>query len=257
MKMQTYGGIQMVIHSSLKLIKLNFKFQLISGPYKPLLDYNELRVPWVIEGMQKVGRKTTKDLNGLKLLDVGCGAGIFSEALAIEGAEVVGIDPGEDLIRVARNHKMLTLKNHPKMKLSYEQELIEDHAEKFTDYYDVVVTSEVIEHVPDPKSFIKHCMKALKPGGTIFVTTLNRTFASFFWAWLVCDFILGKPKRGTHSYWKFVKPEEIEEMFIENNGHKVGQTGFMLPFSIFNDKAKFCDNTSVCFGIYGVKNMKL
>lgn len=206
-------------------------------------------MPWVIEGAQKI---FGNDLNGLKLLDVGCGAGLYSEALALEGADVVGIDPGKDLIRVARNHRSLTLKTNPKMKLSYENELIEDHAQKFKDYYDVVVTSEVIEHVPDPKSLIKHCMKALKPGGLIFVTTVNRTFLSFLFVWLLGEWTLGIVPRGTHDPRMFVKPEEIEEMFIENNGHKVNEVGFSLPYGAKH--FSFSDSISMHFGIFGVKN---
>lgn len=223
------------------------------GPCKNLHYFNDVRVPFVIQGLQKTGRIKSKSLRGVKILDVGCAAGIVAERLAKEGAEVVAIDPAKELIEVAKRHLVGTQSRHADINVTYICELIQDHAAKHEGEYDAVMASEVIEHVPDPDFFIEHCVKALKPGGSIFVTTLNRTLSSLYFGWLWAEWILAIIPRGSHSWWKFQKPDEVEKMFENNNCHRASSTGFLYEF--YFGRYVFCKNQSVQYGIQGVKNV--
>jgi ubiquinone biosynthesis O-methyltransferase len=212
----------------------------------------------MMRGLEKVGRiKPGQNLKGLKVLDVGCGVGVFSEAIAKEGAEVVGIDPGANLLKAAEIHKKETMKTHPDLKITYLFESIEEHAKNHEGEYDVVVASEVIEHVPDQDEFIKNCVKTLKPGGSISITTLNRTIISFLLAQLLMSFILNIIPRYCHSWFKFIKPEEVEKLFNKYNVHKTDLTGyFYLLWMPIKNKFLFIKDTSIVYAIQGVKNIK-
>lgn len=182
---------------------------------------------------------------------------MFSEAIAKEGAEVIGIDPGANLLTAAEKHKLETLKEFPDMKVKYLYESIEEHAAKHEGEYDAIVASEVIEHVPDPDEFIKNCLKTLKPGGSISITTLNRTILSFLLAQLLMSFILNIIPRYCHSWFKFIKPEEVESIFNKHNCHKVDITGyFYLLFMPIKNKFLFTKNTSIVYAIQGMKNVE-
>jgi ubiquinone biosynthesis O-methyltransferase len=221
----------------------------------PLHEYNQARLPFIERGLLKCGRIDSDSFKGLKILDVGCGAGILSEPLALKGGEVVGIDPSIELIQSAKNHLKITMNDNPDIKVTYLNDLIEDHAVKYENYYDVVIASEVVEHVLDPNEFLEHCIKALKPGGSIFVTTFNRNLTTLFFAWLWGEWILGIIARGTHSWFKFVKPEEIEDCFNKNNCHKADDSGFFYtPF--LEKKFLLYNFLGFQFGIQGIKNIK-
>lgn len=151
---------------------------------------NRARVPFIRDGLISPGivdaTKITKSnvLKGFKILDVGCGAGILSEALASLGADVVGLDPSEDLIATAKEH----IADQEHLKLEYRCELIEDHAAANKEKkYDAVVASEVVEHVVNKKPFLKSCVEALKPGGSMFVTTINKSW----WSW-ICSIVFAE-----------------------------------------------------------------
>lgn len=139
------------------------------------------------------------------------------------------------------------------MNITYLSELIQDHASQHGEEYDAIMASEVIEHVPDPDFFIKHCLKALKPGGSIYVTTLNRTMRSLFFGWLLAEWILAIIPRGSHSWWMFRKPEEVEELFNKYNCHKANTVGFLYEF--YFGKYVFCKSRDIQYGIHGVKNI--
>lgn len=225
----------------------------LNGPVNSLHPFNDVRVPYVRNGLKKTGRVKGNNLNGVKILEVGCGVGIFSEGLAKDGAEVTGIDPATALIEVAEKHKLESLKTHPDMKVNYLCELVQDHAIKYEGYYDAVVASEVVEHVPDVDYFLQHCIKCLKPGGSIFITTFNRTFNSIFFGWIWAEWILKMTPRGTHDPRQFVKPSEAEEIFNKYNCHATNLQGFFFEFYRF--KYMFCDNVSIQYGLQGVKNI--
>lgn len=175
---------------------------------------NSIRVPFVCDQLEMLGKiKTKNSLKGLKILDAGCGAGIFAEALAKLGADVVGLDPVDALIRSAENH--LNTQDLIKNNLKYVCDTIEEHSVKNLNAYDVIVCSEVIEHVENKKSFIEACSRALKPGGDFFLTTPNKTFASYFFVYLWAERILNIIERGNHNWRWFIHHKEMSAMLWE------------------------------------------
>jgi len=167
-----------------------------NGVQKALHDINVLRVDYI---------NTHAPLSGKIILDVGCGGGILSEAMAAAGAEVTGIDAGKAPLAVARLH----LKESG-LRVDYQQATAEEYAATHADSFDVVTCLELLEHVPDPSSVVSTCKKLVKPGGDIFFATLNRNPKSFLFAIIGAEYILRLVRKGTHTYSKFVKPVELE-----------------------------------------------
>lgn len=153
------------------------------------------------------GRVGAYPLKGLKLLDVGCGGGLLSEALARMGAEVHGIDVNDQLIEVARSHGNLD----PQLaqRLTYEMVPLEKVAQDTPGKYDVVIASEVIEHVESIDTFCKSLVNATKSGGGIVISTLARTLGAYLGGIVAAERILGWVPTGTHSWEKFINPEEL------------------------------------------------
>ncbi|KAF2888715.1 hypothetical protein ILUMI_17458, partial [Ignelater luminosus] len=162
----------------------------------------------------------------LRILDVGCGGGILEQDLAILGGTIVGIDLGPETIRVA---KAYTAALNPSLtNISYFCESIEHHAKCNYETYDAVVASEVIEHVNEPEIFLENCIKCLKPGGSIFITTFNKTWSSWLLGIIFAEYIWGFIPRGTHTWDKFFDPRDVEKM-LENfqvlvEKRKLGET---------------------------------
>lgn len=182
-----------------------------------LLAYNRIRVPFVVEGLIAVGTIPADRLNkpnaleGIKVLDVGCGAGLMTESLGKLGAaEVIGLEPCEELVGAARKH----LKKSKLTNVKYICETIEKHIEKHSEQYDVIIMSEVIEHVVNEskKPFIRSCVKALKPGGLIFITTLNKTIESLFGAKIVGEYFLNAIIPNSHEWHQFISPEDVRNI---------------------------------------------
>ncbi|XP_036329749.1 ubiquinone biosynthesis O-methyltransferase, mitochondrial-like, partial [Rhagoletis pomonella] len=151
----------------------------LNGPMHGLHKMNETRVPFVRDGLvahdnsDKSLINTSRVLQDTDLLEVGCGGGILIEALACIGANLTGIDLGADVITTARKH----LEQHFSElsdRITYKIEPIEVHAKLNRNHYDAVICSEVLEHIDDKEEFLTHCIEALKPGGSIFITTLNK-----------------------------------------------------------------------------------
>lgn len=166
-----------------------------NGDYKPLHDINPARIPYINE------RASLQDKT---VLDIGCGGGILSEAMAALGATVTGIDPGEAQIKAARSHMIET--GH---KVSYLKMTAEAMAETTPSSFDVITCLEMLEHVPDPLSVIKASRKLVKPGGHVFFATLNRNPKAFLFAIIGAEYLLGLIPRGTHTYRRFIKPSEM------------------------------------------------
>jgi len=166
------------------------------GVQKPLHDINVLRVDYI---------NTRAPLSGKKVLDVGCGGGILSEAMAALQAEVTGIDAGQAPLTVAKLH----LKKSG-LQVDYRLATAEAFAADHPDRFDVVTCLELLEHVPAPASIVAACRRMAKPGGDVFFATLNRNPKSFLFAIVGAEYILKLVRRGTHSYRKFVKPSELE-----------------------------------------------
>ncbi|XP_050067426.1 ubiquinone biosynthesis O-methyltransferase-like [Anopheles maculipalpis] len=205
-----------------------------TGPMILLHKLNKLRVPLVVEGLIKVGkldrkqRYTTDSLKGLTILDVGCGGGIYSEALAKLHANVVGIDPARHLIEVAKAHA----EKQPDIKerCHYFEQSLDAHWQGAVGKYDVVVLSETIEHVVDQSTLLKQVAAVLKPGGSVFISTWNKTNWSWLLAVVVLENIMKRLPKGSHDYEKFISPEETEAILEGYGCHTIEQRPFYLKF---------------------------
>jgi 2-polyprenyl-6-hydroxyphenyl methylase/3-demethylubiquinone-9 3-methyltransferase len=163
--------------------------------FKPLHQINPLRLNFIHEKV---------NLKNKKVLDVGCGGGILSESMAKLGADVTGIDMGEKVIRIAELHALQS-----KLNIDYHCASIESIVLKHKASYDVITCMEMLEHVPDPSIIVSLCAKLLKPGGTLFMSTINRNIKAYLFAVIGAEYILKLSPRGTHDYEKFIKPSEL------------------------------------------------
>ena len=162
-----------------------------------------------------------------KILDVGCGGGILSEALAKAGAQVTGLDLSDASLQVARQHSQ----QHG-LNIEYRYERVEDLAQKEAGTYDVVVCMEMLEHVPEPSKVIAACAQALKPGGLAFFSTINRTPKGFLFAIVGGEYILRLLPRGTHTYSKLIRPIELKNWNRESGLEFVRLASLMYnPFT--------------------------
>lgn len=167
----------------------------ISGEFKTLHDINPLRIRFIQEHAE---------INGKRIVDVGCGGGILSEGLAKNGADMLGIDLSEELIDIADLHGLESGVNAHYRKISAEA-LADEQPEGF----DHVTCMEMLEHVPDPASIVRACAKLVKPGGTVFFSTLNRKPKAFLLAIVAAEYVLRMLPKGTHDFKTFIKPSEL------------------------------------------------
>jgi len=165
------------------------------GESRPLHDLNPVRLDYV---------RSRAQLAGAQALDVGCGGGLLSEALARAGATVTAIDLAPSLIDVARLHLL-----ESGVAVDYRLTSVEELARDLPQRFDVVTCMEMLEHVPEPASVIESCARLLKPGGRLFLSTLNRTPRAFAAAIVGAEHVLRLLPRGTHHYAQFLKPSEI------------------------------------------------
>ncbi|MBS9424550.1 bifunctional 2-polyprenyl-6-hydroxyphenol methylase/3-demethylubiquinol 3-O-methyltransferase UbiG [Photorhabdus caribbeanensis] len=168
----------------------------LEGEFQPLHRINPLRLNYIL---QRSG-----GIFGKKVLDVGCGGGILSESMAREGAEVTGLDMGTEPLQVARLHALET-----GIPVTYVQETVESHAEKYPQAYDIVTCMEMLEHVPDPQSVVRACAQLVKPGGHVFFSTINRNKKAWLMAVIGAEYILKMVPKGTHDAKKFIRPSEL------------------------------------------------
>ena len=166
-----------------------------NSEFKPLHAINPLRLNWI---------KTFINLEGKKVLDIGCGGGILAESIALSGADATGIDLSEKALKVAELHAL-----EVGVSLTYRSISAEALADELPEHYDVVTCMEMLEHVPDPASVVRACAKLCKPGGTLFFSTLNRNPKSYLFAIIGAEYILKLLPKGTHEYAKFIKPSEL------------------------------------------------
>jgi len=223
-----------------------------NGPLKPLHQLNPIRVKYIKDRLIKSLELQRQTLQGLQVLDIGCGAGILSESLARLGASVTGIDAAENNIKVASLHA----KRDPFLttsKIQYIHDTAESLVEK-NQSFDVVCALEVIEHVSDVNSFVINCTKLVKPGGFLFISTLNRTLKSYIFGIVAAEYILGLCGVGTHQWQKFVAPEELKELLQEMRWTVEDVSGMM-----YNPLTSFCSfttDTSVNYIMCALKNIK-
>jgi 2-polyprenyl-6-hydroxyphenyl methylase/3-demethylubiquinone-9 3-methyltransferase len=170
------------------------------GPQRALHELNPTRLAYV---------RSRCVLRGAAVLDVGCGAGLLSEALAIEGADLVGLDLAPELIEVAKLHLLETQATQPSLRVDYRLQSTEALAAAQPASFNAITCMEMLEHVPDPASVVRACATLLKPGGRLFVSTLNRTPAAFALAIVGAEYVAGLLPKGTHSYAQFIRPAEL------------------------------------------------
>ncbi|WP_454783775.1 bifunctional 2-polyprenyl-6-hydroxyphenol methylase/3-demethylubiquinol 3-O-methyltransferase UbiG [Legionella sp. WA2024007413] len=162
------------------------------GPLKTLHDINEIRLDFI---------KQHVHLNGLNVLDVGCGGGILCEAMAGTGANVTGIDAEPTAISVAQEHAK---KNH--LNINYQCTSVETYKDQS---FDVITCMEMLEHVENPELVFEHCRRLLKPHGFLFVSTISRTVKAYATAIIAAEYVLNLLPKQTHDYKKFIKPSEL------------------------------------------------
>ncbi|MCL2829817.1 MAG: bifunctional 2-polyprenyl-6-hydroxyphenol methylase/3-demethylubiquinol 3-O-methyltransferase UbiG [Betaproteobacteria bacterium] len=174
--------------------------------FKPLHDINPLRLDWIRQRAQ---------LQGKKALDVGCGGGILAESMDAAGAAVTGIDLSEKALGVARLHLLESGR-----KVDYREIPAEDLARNEAEGYDIVTCMELLEHVPNPQTTIAACAALLRPGGHLFLSTLNRNPKSWLFAIVGAEYLLRLLPKGMHDYSKFIKPSELAR-WVKNAGLEV------------------------------------
>lgn len=184
-----------------------------NSEFKPLHDINPLRLDFIDQHSNGLASKS--------VLDVGCGGGILSESMAAHGATVTGIDLAEKSLKIAKLH-LLESGNH----VNYQCIAVEDLAASQPASFDTVTCMEMLEHVPDPNAVVQACATLVKPGGTVFFSTLNRNAKSFLYAIVGAEYVLNLLPRGTHSYARFIKPSELARM-ARNAGLAVEQLAGM------------------------------
>lgn len=203
-----------------------------NGSYKTAIEFNRARVEYFIAqicAFYKLDANQDKPLSGLRILDVGCGGGLVCEPLAQAGAAVTGVDVSEMSIEVAKRHALQS-----GLDIEYRHEHAE-HTMRHTETpYDVVINAEVIEHVPNQKELVKQCSTLCKVGGCVIMATLNRTVKSFVIGIIGAEYIMRYLPRGTHSWYLFVTPFELNSMASIARMKLVTEIG--MAFNIFNKK---------------------
>ena len=177
--------------------------------FKPLHQINPLRLHWI---------QSMVSLAGKSVLDVGCGGGILSDAMARQDAQVLGIDLAVKSLKVAQLHAL----EAGTPGVQYREISAEDLAQEQAGQYDVVTCMEMLEHVPHPASVVEACAKLVKPGGWVFFSTLNRNPKSFLFAVVGAEYVLNLLPKGTHEYARMIKPSELAD-WVRGNGMSVAQ----------------------------------
>jgi 2-polyprenyl-6-hydroxyphenyl methylase/3-demethylubiquinone-9 3-methyltransferase len=213
-----------------KFSKLSEEWWDPSGKMAPLHKINPLRLGYIRDAAARKFERNVKSLNclsGLRVLDIGCGAGLLCEPLARLGAQMIGVDPSASNIAAAKLHA-----DRGHLAIDYRCTTVEemDARERF----DIVLAMEVIEHVTDIGLFLSRCAAMLKPGGMMVVSTLNRNWKSFALAIVGAEYILRWLPRGTHQWEKFVTPDELAKYLLDNRLVITGETG--VVYSPFLDR---------------------
>ncbi|MDO4441083.1 MAG: bifunctional 2-polyprenyl-6-hydroxyphenol methylase/3-demethylubiquinol 3-O-methyltransferase UbiG [Moraxella sp.] len=190
-----------------------------NGAFKSLHDINPLRLNWIED---RVHEQYGSPLLGKKVLDVGCGGGILSHSMAVRGAEVVGVDLGEENLNAGRIHAERTGMAEG---LSFRCVAIEELAKEMPASFDVVTCMEMLEHVPDPSAIVQACFELLKPNGVFVCSTINRNPKSYLFAIVGAEYVLRLLDKGTHDYHKFITPAELDQMALRAGFDRMDMTG--------------------------------
>ena len=196
-----------------------------NGKFKPLHMLNPCRLDYITTQIaSEFDRDLTTSLpfKGLRILDIGCGGGLLSEPMARLGAEVVGADPATRNIPVAQMHA-----EQSGLTIDYRLTTAEDLAAA-GERFDVVLNMEVVEHVPDPQSFLTACQTLLKPGGLMICSTLNRNAKSFGMAIIGAEWVMRWLPKGTHDWRKFITPDELADFITKAGLDPVDRKGMVF-----------------------------
>lgn len=220
------------------------------GKFKTLHVTNPVRLKYIRQNIKKFYgiKDPIQPLKGRKVLDIGCGGGILAEPVARMGGKVTGIDVSKSNIESAAEHA-----SDEKLKIDYRCTSVEDLANKSSEKFDIILCLEVVEHVNNLPLFIESCSKLLKKGGLLIVSTINKTIKSYLLAIVGAEYILNWLPVGTHSWEKFVKPSELEELLQKNNIYLKNMSGMgYAPLS--PQKWQLCQNTDVNYFACGLKH---
>ncbi|KAM6995382.1 ubiquinone biosynthesis O-methyltransferase, mitochondrial [Tautogolabrus adspersus] len=230
------------------------------GEFGALHAMNDLRVPFIRDNLLSVhrARHPGKPLSGLRILDVGCGGGLLTEPLGRLGAKVLGIDPVEDSIGTAQLHSSFDPDLQDRVsyractleELSAEEEEGESE-EQGAAQFDAIVASEVVEHLADLETFAFCCSHVLKPGGSLFITTINKTNLSYALGIVVAEQLLRIVPSGTHDWEKFISPVELERL-LESNGFSVQSVEGML-YNPVSGAWSWTNSTAINYALHAVK----
>jgi 2-polyprenyl-6-hydroxyphenyl methylase/3-demethylubiquinone-9 3-methyltransferase len=231
-----------------KFSKLADEWWDVNGKFKPLHMFNPIRIEYIKEKIIqrfKIKEDSANVLDGLNILDIGCGGGLISEPMTRLGAKVTGIDASKKNIKVARLHAE---KNNLQINyLNKSPEQLEN-----TIKFDIILNLEIVEHVDNVEHYIKSCYNLLRKDGLMFTATLNRSLMSYLKAIIGAEYILRWLPIGTHDWNKFLKPEELEKILVNEKFSTVDIKG--LEFNPILNKWKKSDNLSVNYIISSSKN---
>jgi len=208
------------------------------GEFRPLHELNPLRLGWI---------DRLAGLAGKKVLDVGCGGGILSEAMARLGAAVTGIDLSDKPLKVAQLHLL-----ESGVAVEYLKVSAEELAIKSAGVYDVVTCMELLEHVPDPASTVAACAQLVKPGGHVFFSTINRNPKSYLFAVIGAEYLLKMLPKGTHDYLRFIKPSELSHWCRDAGLRPLELKG--MTYNPLTDVYRLGDDCDVNYSICCVKD---
>ncbi len=220
----------------------------VNGKFKPLHMFNPVRIEYITENIKNyfnIEKDKQNLLQGLNILDIGCGGGLISEPMARLGAKVTGIDASEKNIKVAKLHSK---KNG--LQINYQN----ISPEKFKEFekFDIILNLEIVEHVDNVNLYIKSCYNLLKKNGLMFTATLNRSFTSYVKAIIGAEYVLRWLPIGTHDWNKFIKPEELEKFLSQEKFSTHDIRG--LKYNPFTKKWKKTSDLSVNYIICSFKN---
>lgn len=205
-----------------------------NSEFKPLHDINPIRLDYIT---------SYASLDDKRVLDVGCGGGILSEALSRAGAVVTGIDMAEKPLQVAKLHQ-----HESNLSIDYQLTTIESYAQHHASEFDVITCLEMLEHVPDPASVVNASHQLLKPGGQLFFSTINRTPTAYLMAVIGAEYLLKMLPAGTHDYKKFIKPSELAS-WLRQAGFTLNDVSGMR-YNPLTKTYKLSNDTGVNYFVY-------
>ncbi|MCV2499975.1 MAG: bifunctional 2-polyprenyl-6-hydroxyphenol methylase/3-demethylubiquinol 3-O-methyltransferase UbiG [Candidatus Lightella neohaematopini] len=210
----------------------------INGNFRLLHKINPIRLRYIIMNVD--------DLNNKNVLDVGCGGGILSESMALEGANVTGIDINSKLINIARSHMSIN-----KLKINYIQQTIKEHTNSYKNMYDIITCMEVLEHINQPIKLINQCAKLVKPGGKVFFSTINRNLKSWLLSIIIAENVLNFIPKGTHSFNKLIKPSELLSWIDKTTLYEKGIIG--IKYNPLTNNFYLSKNINVNYIVYTIR----